>query len=66
MSTKGLRKLLRSLEQQGAHIKTTRNGWMVYPPDKTKPGVAIHGTPSDHRSWANMTAELRRAGFHIT
>lgn len=63
---KELKKLLAKLErEQGARIEKTKSGWMVYPPDKSKPGVSIHGTPSDRRSWANMISELRRSGFII-
>lgn len=63
---KELLELIKKLEaEQGARVETTKSGWMVYPPDKSKPGVAIHGTPSDRRAWANMRSELRRSGFTI-
>lgn len=60
---KELKKLLRELEHQGWRLKTGTRGIMAYPPDKTRPIVAIHRTPSDHRAWANMLAALRRSGF---
>ena len=61
-----LKKLLKTLEaEQGAVIKAKNKGWMIYPPDKTKPAVMIHRTPSDRRAWANMISELRRSGFNV-
>lgn len=62
---KRLKELLESLEEQGGRITEVRKGWMIYPPDKAKPGVTIHKTPSDHRAWNNMLSQLRRSGFDI-
>lgn len=61
-----LKKLLKMLEaEQGATVKPTRKGWMIYPPDKAKQPVTVHKTPSDRRAWANMISELRRSGFNV-
>ena len=61
-----LKKLLKTLEtEQGAVIKAKNKGWVIYPPDKAKPAVMIHRTPSDRRAWANMISELRRSGFNV-
>jgi hypothetical protein len=38
---------------------------MVYPPDKTKSGVMIHKTPSDHRWLKNAKSELRKRGAPV-
>lgn len=62
-AAKQLATLLKDLERQGWRIEPIKKGWMVYPPDSTKRGVTIHKTPSDHRSWANMIATLRRSGY---
>lgn len=60
---KRLKALFQELESQGWELVSTKKGWFAVPPDKGKPMVAIHGTPSDHRSWVNMIATLRRSGF---
>lgn len=60
---KRLKGLLMELEGQGFRLKELKAGWMALPPDKTKPGVTIHKTPSDARAWANMLAALRRSGY---
>lgn len=62
---KELKKLFAEIEAQGGRIKPTKKGYMIYPPDPTKDGVAVHKTPSDHRAMLNMRAELRRAGFDL-
>ena len=36
---------------------------MVYPPEPDKPAVTIHETLSDHRSWKNQMAALKRSGY---
>jgi hypothetical protein len=43
----------------------TKGGWMVYPADKSFPGISIHATPSDHRMWQNTISRLRRAGAPV-
>lgn len=58
-----LKKVFSELEAQGWEIRPKKNGWMVVPPDESKPIVTIHRTPSDRRAWNNMMATLRRSGF---
>jgi hypothetical protein len=62
---KDMKRVLKELERQGARIEPIKSGRMIYPPDKGKDPVAIHGTPSDRRAWANTLSALRRAGFDI-
>jgi hypothetical protein len=50
---------------KGWRVVPTRKGWIVYPPDRTQPGIAIHKTPSDKRAMKNAIARLRRAGGPI-
>lgn len=62
--TKNLRKLVKDAESQGWTRKELKGGkLMLLPPDKTKPGVTVHLTPSDSRAWKNMLAAMRRSGF---
>lgn len=49
----------------GWRVVETKGGWMVYPADKSFPGISIHGTPSDHRMWQNTISRLRRAGAPV-
>ena len=60
---KELKKLIRTLEDQGWRLTEKKSGYTAYPPDKAKGPVMIHKTPSDHRAWANMLSELRRSGY---
>lgn len=58
-----MRRLTRALEDAGYVVDRTRRGHIRV---RTATGrvVAIgSGTPSDHRSWANFIAQLRRDGF---
>lgn len=63
MADKQLDGLLKDLESQGFTIERRTRGLFAYSPDKTKAPVAIHLTPSDHRSWLNMLSQLKRAGY---
>ena len=63
MANKELKKLLKSLEAQGWRVERRKKGWMVYPPEPDKPAVTIHETLSDHRSWKNQMAALKRSGY---
>ena len=55
--------LIKHLESQGATVKKTKKGIMIYGPPPTKGTFTIHNTPSDHRSLANDMAALRRIGL---
>lgn len=63
---KDLRGLIRKAEAAGWRVVVARSGHVkFFPPDgKTAPCVA-GGTPSDHRSWANLLACLRRKGLDV-
>lgn len=60
---KETKEIVREAERQGWRVETTKKGHIrFYAPD----GVhVVHagGTPSDHRSIANLLAQLRRYGF---
>lgn len=59
---KAIRKALR---EQGWRIESGKKGRhdMAYPPDRSKPGVPLPGTPSGPRWRQNLIAQLRRSGF---
>jgi hypothetical protein len=63
MATKWLKDLRTELEAQGFEVIEKKSGWMVKPPDPTKPLVTIHMTNSDHRAQENILAQLKRSGF---
>lgn len=46
----------------GWRVEEAKAGWMIYPPDKKFPGIAVHETPSDHRALKNIIGRLRRSG----
>lgn len=54
-------RLITHLEAQGAQIKRTKKGFIVYAPNGES--VAFHNTPSDYRTLANEKAQLRRIGL---
>ncbi len=60
---KEFRRLVRAAEGQGWRVRPIKKGLMLVPPDPTKPAVTIHRTPSDHRSWKNVVAQLRAGGL---
>lgn len=49
--------LARSL---GWAVVPRRNGWMLRHPEGGS--TMIHKTPSDHRAWRNIVADLRKTG----
>lgn len=57
--------LVEAAESQGWRVRDTKSGWMLYPPDPTKPAVLLHKTNSDHRWYANAVARLRRSGLDV-
>jgi hypothetical protein len=64
--TKEVKQLLAMIATwQGWRIEEKASGWMVYPPDRTKSGVMIHGSPSDHRWLKNVMSELRKRGAPV-
>lgn len=63
MDRKTITAILEAAADQGWRLEQTKKGFMLYPPDKSKPGVLVHMTPSDHRAFKNMVAQLRRSGL---
>ncbi len=53
----------KAAQRQGWRVEPTKKGWLLIPPDKTKPAVTMHNTPSDHRAEKNLIATLRRSGL---
>lgn len=63
MASKDWKKVVKAARDQGWTEKPVKKGLMLLPPDKTKPGVTVHKTPSDVRAIDNKIAEMRRSGF---
>jgi len=61
LSRKEMRVVLDSLRSQGVPLVKTKDGYRVLFPNGAT--TAIHRTPSDHRSTANLRGAIRRAGF---
>lgn len=59
---KRLRAIIMGFERQGARIKETKSGYVIYPPDGGQP-FAMHGTESDVRAERNTKARAARAGL---
>jgi len=63
MATKEIRKLVKSLQEQGWRVDQLKSGhYRAYSPSG-KGIVHIAGTPSDHRDLANTLARLRKLGY---
>lgn len=62
---KDTKKIVAKLIAQGWRIDESGKHPKAYPPDRTKPMVTISSTPSDHRAYKNMVAQLRRSGADI-
>ncbi|WIC89453.1 HicA-like toxin [Microbacterium phage BAjuniper] len=61
---KDLKKLIRKVEDQGCEVRVSTKGHVLF--DKDGQRVAVTGsTPSDKRSFRNLTADLRRAGYEV-
>lgn len=59
-----MKAIRKALAAQGWRIEPRKGGHdMAYPPDRSKPGVALPGTPSGPRWHKNLIAQLRRSGF---
>lgn len=63
MSKKDWKKVRKAALDQGWTAKSIKDGEMLFPPDKSKSPVTVHGTPSDRRAFANTLAEMRRQGL---
>lgn len=65
MAKRSAQELVARAERQGWRVKRTKSGWMCFPPDRSKPAVTIHNTPSDGRWYNNALAQLRRSGLDM-
>jgi 5-enolpyruvylshikimate-3-phosphate synthase len=61
--SKEMKSLIKALQRQGFRVKELKSGWIIYPQDRSLPGVTAHKTPSDHRAMLNLLAHLKRVGF---
>lgn len=55
--------LLKAVEDAGWRYRPCKHGLYVYPPTAGARPITLGGTPSDHRSFVNTRAALRRAGL---
>ncbi|WNO28743.1 HicA-like toxin [Microbacterium phage FlameThrower] len=61
---KDLKKLIKAVESQGCVVTVSTKGHWLFNKDGRR--VAVTGsTPSDPRSFANLKADLRRAGYTV-
>lgn len=56
--------LLTAAENAGWTYRPCKHGLYVYPPTAGARPIVLGGTPSDHRSFMNTRAALRRAGLN--
>ena len=59
---KEVRDLTKALEKQGFEVTPSKSGHLIVRLDGRRIAT-LAGTPSDHRTWLNDLAALRRAGF---
>lgn len=59
---KRTRVILASLESQGARVKPTTKGWLVFFEDGSS--MVVHQSDSDPRAEANTRSRVLRAGLH--
>ncbi len=62
LSTNDLDRVAKDLERQGAEVKRTRKGYIVFGP---KGSLAYHLTPSDENQERQMARDIRRIGLDI-
>ena len=61
---KDTKKLIKEAERQGWRVDVTSKGHpRFWPPNKDQSPIIGSGTSSDHRSFNNLVARLRRAGL---
>jgi len=60
-SSKRNRIIITDLEKQGARVRETKAGYMVFFPDGSS--LTIHGSESDKRAEKNTRARVLRAGL---
>ena len=42
-----LQEIIKAAEDQGWRVEQTRDGYMLYPPDRSKTGVLVHRQPTE-------------------
>ncbi len=62
MAKKDTRELVKALEEQGFEVAPSKGGHFIVRKDGRRVST-LAGSPSDHRTWLNTIAALRRAGF---
>lgn len=60
---KELREILKAAESNGWRVEERSDGYMLFPADPSQSPIKLHRTPSDRRTLANTTAELKRRGL---
>lgn len=61
---KDLKRLIKTVEAQGCEVRISTKGHVLF--DKDGRRVAVTGsTPSDARSFRNLKADLKRAGYDV-
>lgn len=60
LSSKDLKALLKGLEAQGWTIKSTKDGYRLYPPEGKI--LTLHLTLSDGRGMKNLRSEVIKGG----
>lgn len=58
-----LAKIRKEAAAQGWRVVEVANGWMMYPPERSKTPVLVHRTESDQRAMRNTIARMRQRGF---
>lgn len=53
--------IITDLEKQGARVKETKAGYIIFFPDSSS--MSLHGSESDHRAEKNTRARVLRAGL---
>lgn len=66
MSKRDLSDLLRDVRRAGWSVTTTGGGHLRLCPPRKGSCIYTGSTPSDHRSLANLRAQLKRAGLDTT
>lgn len=60
---KEARELIRQVQGwAGWRVEPTKNGWAIFPPDKSIKPIHVHRTESDWRAIRNTISLLKKAG----
>lgn len=63
MQPKELNKYWKAAKEQAWELEETKRGFFFVPPDKTKPKVAAHKTPSARNWERQFLSTMKRSGF---